>query len=130
MKRIRLWVISLAIKRIPQLAVTLVQLVAAKVALEGIISESAEAMMWEHITAALVIVLTGTVQWIGSKWAGDAIGETQRALGVLDDELPDIETKKAAVIAQRTTHRPADPFTPNTTKFPPKRKSGNPSKAR
>jgi hypothetical protein len=96
MKRLKLWIIALAIKRVPQLAITLVQLAAAKVALGGIMSEDAETMMWEHVTAGLVILLTATAQWAGSKWAGTAIVEAQEALGTKPDGLPSTETRAAA----------------------------------
>jgi hypothetical protein len=96
MKRIRLFIISMSIKRVPQLVTSLVQIAAANVALSGILSEGAEQLMWEHITAALIILVTAAAQWAGSKWAGNAIADMQVAVGTLPDKKPDIESSKAA----------------------------------
>jgi hypothetical protein len=105
MKRLKLWIIAIAIRRVPQLVTTAVQLAAAKVALGGIMGEGAEAAVWEHVAAALVLVATAAVQWVGSKWAGTGIAESQAALGTLPDGLPGPATIAAA--RQHKSNHPA-----------------------
>jgi hypothetical protein len=102
MKRLRLWIIAMSIKRVPQLVTSLVQIAAANVALSGILSQGAEALMWEHITAALIIIVTGAAQWAGAKWSGTAIEAAQSALHTRPDGLPDRETTRAATRARRS----------------------------
>jgi len=105
MKTLRIWIIGIAIKRVPQLVTTLIQLAAAKVALGGIMGEDAEAAVWEHIAAALVILITAGIQWIGAKWAGTAITATQEAIGTRPDGLPGPATIAAA--RRHTSGHPA-----------------------
>ena len=95
MKQFRLWVIALAIKRIPQLVATLVQIISGYVVVSGM-EEGAAAAMWKHVTAALVILLTASAQWVGSKWAGDTIKVMQSSDGVKPDGLPDVQSAEAA----------------------------------
>jgi hypothetical protein len=86
------WIIKFAIGRAGNIASTLVTMLASLTFWDSFISDQAQESLFSQLVPVLTILLVGTIQWLGSKWAGENIEAIQSATGATPDRIPGPKT--------------------------------------